>query len=615
MKKFTIFLFVFLFSTHHLFAEDVRHTFGDSPFNSFYIDNKGGSVNNGGSNLSYYINFHDVDQSSRGTLMLYGENSSIHSKVDNGYVDDDFTPTSTIQIYPLSNLLGSSFNGEIALSSNAPFTPVTYTGANTGLTVQQISYTSYDPAQNFAIIEYRIFNPGTQSVHAILGLSNDLDIDLKEVDASAGFTNISGVPMVYQQDTPPNSPHYTTIGITLIEGGLSQYRIESCGGAFPYCSIFASDNDLIRTAFFENDPTQVGDLTHGGSNLDFATTIAADLGNIAPNQGTSAVFCYALSSGTSAANALSNTQSISASCKNFYESNLQRCQNGLINYGEECDDGNNSNFDACTNTCENAKCGDGFAQAVNAEQCDNGNLNSDTTPNACRTNCQFAHCGDGVKDTGEQCDDGNTVNTDSCTNTCQNAKCGDGFVQRSRGEVCDDGNNTNGDGCSADCLSFESCGNGTLDPGEACDDGNNNTSDDCPSGTHGTCQAAFCGDGFLHSGIEECDDGNNVDGDGCDSSCHLESSPSTTPPPSAVCGNGVLETGEECDDGNNIDLDGCTNDCHILVLQGGSSNPTNAAGGGSGGCTLQSSPDKPLSLSLYLSSLFILVVLRKRKLS
>jgi cysteine-rich repeat protein len=58
-------------------------------------------------------------------------------------------------------------------------------------------------------------------------------------------------------------------------------------------------------------------------------------------------------------------------------------------------------------------------------------------------------CSDGIKQTGEECDDGNESNTDACTNTCKNAVCGDGFTQA--GEECDDGNSSNNDGCTTSC--------------------------------------------------------------------------------------------------------------------------------------------------------------------
>ena len=71
-----------------------------------------------------------------------------------------------------------------------------------------------------------------------------------------------------------------------------------------------------------------------------------------------------------------------------------------------------------------------------------------------------------MTDTGEQCDDGNALNTDGCVAGCQLARCGDGF-RRNGAEQCDDGNTTNADGCEADCT-LPACGNGIIDPGEVC---------------------------------------------------------------------------------------------------------------------------------------------------
>jgi cysteine-rich repeat protein len=93
------------------------------------------------------------------------------------------------------------------------------------------------------------------------------------------------------------------------------------------------------------------------------------------------------------------------------------CGNGTTDPGEQCDDGNEENTDACTNDCLLPVCGDGFVRA-------------------------------GV----EQCDDGNTLNGDCCTSTCTlpAAVCGNGCVQA--GETCDDGNTLNGDSCPSNCV-------------------------------------------------------------------------------------------------------------------------------------------------------------------
>ncbi len=68
----------------------------------------------------------------------------------------------------------------------------------------------------------------------------------------------------------------------------------------------------------------------------------------------------------------------------------------------------------------------------------------------------MAHCGDGVIDRmyGEECDDGNTLDSDGCSAICtRESVCGDGILDAANGEACDDGNTAGGDGCSADCQS------------------------------------------------------------------------------------------------------------------------------------------------------------------
>jgi cysteine-rich repeat protein len=97
------------------------------------------------------------------------------------------------------------------------------------------------------------------------------------------------------------------------------------------------------------------------------------------------------------------------------------CGNGVREGSEQCDDGNDLNTDACTNGCQNARCGDGFTRD-GVEQCDDGNaVNNDF----CRNDCTFAPavCGDGIRQNGETCDDGNTLDGDDCPPDCTIASC------------------------------------------------------------------------------------------------------------------------------------------------------------------------------------------------
>ncbi|WP_216673601.1 RCC1 domain-containing protein [Pyxidicoccus fallax] len=60
------------------------------------------------------------------------------------------------------------------------------------------------------------------------------------------------------------------------------------------------------------------------------------------------------------------------------------CGNGITESGEQCDDGNTSNGDACVQDCRLARCGDGHLQ-VGVESCDDGNTaDNDACPAYCR---------------------------------------------------------------------------------------------------------------------------------------------------------------------------------------------------------------------------------------
>ncbi|NOS67808.1 MAG: DUF4215 domain-containing protein [Candidatus Peribacteraceae bacterium] len=61
------------------------------------------------------------------------------------------------------------------------------------------------------------------------------------------------------------------------------------------------------------------------------------------------------------------------------------CGNGVVNQGEECDDGNQNNSDSCTNVCRKAYCGDGILGP--GEQCEPPNTTG------CRFNCTVPSSG------------------------------------------------------------------------------------------------------------------------------------------------------------------------------------------------------------------------------
>ncbi len=229
---------------------------------------------------------------------------------------------------------------------------------------------------------------------------------------------------------------------------------------------------------------------------------------------------------------------------------LSVCGDGVLDAGagESCDDGNTTNGDGCSSTCElESVCGNGILEGN--EVCDDGNT---TDGDNCSSTCDAENfCGDGVLNTSEACDDGNTTNGDGCSSTCElESVCGNGILEGN--EVCDDGNTIDGDNCSSTCDAENFCGDGVLNTSEACDDGNTTNGDGCSS----TCELeSVCGNGILE-GNEVCDDGNTTDGDNCSSTCDAEN----------FCGDGVLNTSEACDDGNTTNGDGCSSTCELESL-------------------------------------------------
>ena len=95
------------------------------------------------------------------------------------------------------------------------------------------------------------------------------------------------------------------------------------------------------------------------------------------------------------------------------------CGNGVVETGEQCDDGNGVSGDGCSAGCWIEGCGNGVVEL--AEGCDDGN----TTPgDGCSSACQVEpRCGDGTTDAGEECDDGDEESGDGCSAVCQQEPC------------------------------------------------------------------------------------------------------------------------------------------------------------------------------------------------
>lgn len=232
---------------------------------------------------------------------------------------------------------------------------------------------------------------------------------------------------------------------------------------------------------------------------------------------------------------------------------------------EQCDDGvmgMPTDSLGCDRDCTMAACGDGYTNAAAGEDCDTGDLNTNTSMCNGRF-CKESICGDFVFNSvaGEKCDTGG--NTQACDGDCSLPRCGDGFPNTnftppnaSLPEQCD----TNGDSlsCDKDCT-FRTCGDFYVNDmaGEQCDEVGyiNENEDACPNGSGGTCRPAICGDGHRRTQgppTEACDNGpanSNTQSNACRMDCRAP-----------FCGDGVIDDGEICDPGgsygNNAEV-GC----------------------------------------------------------
>ncbi len=221
------------------------------------------------------------------------------------------------------------------------------------------------------------------------------------------------------------------------------------------------------------------------------------------------------------------------------------CGDGVVNDGEECDDGNNVACDGCSATCTQETCGNGIVECD--EECDDGN---NAGGDGCSPDCrnESRSC---VPEWGLRCGANDSWSTTSSTATDNVDAYSCNSYDESGPEYTywyyayEDGDVTvtisyddnqidldlfvleeTGGGCGSEaCIQYgDTSATFTAQAGHYYyfvvdgfmgDQGSFDISVSCAGGN------PSCGNGSLEPG-EQCDDGNGSSNDGCSGSCTLE---------------------------------------------------------------------------------------------
>lgn len=232
--------------------------------------------------------------------------------------------------------------------------------------------------------------------------------------------------------------------------------------------------------------------------------------------------------GDASCDAPETVETCSLDCDAFCGDGLCTSEENVDSCAEDCPDlcgdlhcSSSETVESCEADCL-ARCGDELCTSPGEDVlvcpgdcpsvCGDGHCTHDENAESCNEDCP-SRCDDGV------CTEGETFVT--CPEECPANACSDNAY-------CDDLDPCNGvEVCDGECVAgapspeFASCttvdgevgfcldevcitamcGNGDTDPGEVCDDGDDDNTDECLS----TCRAATCGDGYVHTGVEDCD--------------------------------------------------------------------------------------------------------------
>jgi len=183
--------------------------------------------------------------------------------------------------------------------------------------------------------------------------------------------------------------------------------------------------------------------------------------------------------------------------------------------------------------------------------------------------CVPGGCGNGITEPGEECDDGNIINTDGCKNDCTHNICGDGYLNIGT-ETCEStdsvsctsalGTSSSGTApCNSTCTGWETASNCTRT--YICSLKPQNT--ETIYNTVSSYTQTWNGSEWIPEDDTETEYNVSESTTSCRYTCNTNytwDGSSCNPP---ACGNNITEFGEECDDGNEINNDSCRKDCTI----------------------------------------------------
>lgn len=406
---------------------------------------------------------------------------------------------------------------------------------------------------------------GTYDVRSPLNIDGDLSIYAGTLDVGTGHQlNVAG-------DVTAYGLLRTNSGTIVLDGSSQTIR-----GSTAFKQLTKSSSTEVTLTFESaTEQTVSGALTiRGATNnrLKIRATVAGDEAFlIAESSGATLLKQLDVKDNNAFSGAtLYCTEGCVDSGNNTNWFFLGECGDGVVNTGEQCDDGDNDNNDVCPNDCQLPVCGDTVVEGF--EECEPPNVGS------CLSNCLFRGSGGGGV--------GGFSSASSTASYFKRAEppegCGNSIFEPEKGEECDAGERFNGLGtCSFDCKTL-TCGDGIISP---------QIGEDCEPTVIGTVngiqtfEVAACGE--VCTAPEVTAQG-TVFG-GCRrvflQSCDAQQSSSSLPSSPARCGNGVVDAREECDfggicEGGNFDGSFWTDRTSANTCISGGGTPKAASGDG-----------------------------------